>query len=122
MRTCPRSEPPDPLVTPFLVHQLVEAVAAHAPEREFLVEAAVAGEAGRHSYRDVDRAAERMARRLIAHGVGRGDRVALLAHNSAAYAEAYYGILKAGAAAVPLNTAADPASLQHFVADSGAES
>ena len=39
--------------------------------------------------------------------------MALLAHNSAAYAEAYD--ILAGAAAVPLNTAADPASLQHFV-------
>jgi long-chain acyl-CoA synthetase len=103
----------------YLVHHFVERTAAAAPEREMLVEAGA--QPVRRTYRDVNAAANRFARLLAAYGLGRGDRVALLAHNSSLYAEAYYGILKAGGVAVPLNTAADPGSLQHFVEDCGAE-
>jgi long-chain acyl-CoA synthetase len=40
---------------------------------------------------------------LRASGIGRGDRVAILAHNSIAYVEALFGVACAGAALVPLN-------------------
>jgi len=40
---------------------------------------------------------------LRAAGIGRGDRVAILAHNSVAYVEALFGVACAGAALVPLN-------------------
>ena len=40
---------------------------------------------------------------LRADGVGAGDRVAVLAHNSIAYVEAFFGVTCAGAALVPLN-------------------
>jgi acyl-CoA synthetase (AMP-forming)/AMP-acid ligase II len=60
-----------------------------------------------------------MARLLVGRGVEKGDRVAILAHNGIEYVAAYYGALAAGAIAVPLNTAADPHSLAHYVGDSG---
>jgi len=40
---------------------------------------------------------------LRAAGIGAGDRVAVLAHNSIAYVEALFGVTCAGAALVPLN-------------------
>ena len=40
---------------------------------------------------------------LRAAGIGSGDRVAILAHNSIAYVEALFGVTYAGAALVPLN-------------------
>jgi acyl-CoA synthetase (AMP-forming)/AMP-acid ligase II len=40
---------------------------------------------------------------LRAEGIGAGDRVAVLAHNSIAYVEALFGVTCAGAALVPLN-------------------
>ena len=43
---------------------------------------------------------------LIARGVTRGDRVAVLSPNSAAYAVLFMGILRAGGCVVPLSTMA----------------
>jgi acyl-CoA synthetase (AMP-forming)/AMP-acid ligase II len=61
-----------------------------------------------------------LANRLLGWGLKPGDRVALLAQNSPLYVEAYFGILKAGGVAVPLNTASDPGMLAYFLRDCGA--
>jgi acyl-CoA synthetase (AMP-forming)/AMP-acid ligase II len=99
----------------FLVPHLLEHVADTRPESVLVVheERAV-------TYGEVEAAANRLAHLLRARGIRRGDRVGLLAHNAPLYVEAYYGILKAGAVAVPLNTAADGPSLRQFLADCGA--
>ncbi len=58
----------------------------------------------RVTYRQGNRVADRMANALLAHGMQRGDRVAMLCENSA---EAYLtkmAIAKAGLVAVPVNT------------------
>ena len=44
-----------------------------------------------------------VARVLAAHGVGRGDRVALVAENSAEAAAAWFGVVYVGAAVVPMH-------------------
>jgi long-chain acyl-CoA synthetase len=67
----------------------------------------VVDRARKSSYGEIDRAANRIAALIIEQGIVPGDRIALLAANSAAYIEGYYGILKAGAIAVPLNAQAD---------------
>ncbi len=72
--------------------------AATAPGKEALV----AGDR-RMTYAELDAAASGLAARLHAHGVERGDRVALLLPNGAEAAVAIYGTLRAGAAIVPLN-------------------
>jgi len=108
----------DRYLIPYLVHQLVEEQARIGPDRELLVTHEPG--AGRFSYGAVNAAANRMARLFGQLGVARGDRVAILAHNGLEYVAAYYGALKAGAVAVPLNTAADPHSLAHYCGDSGA--
>jgi acyl-CoA synthetase (AMP-forming)/AMP-acid ligase II len=95
-----------------LVHHLLEDAADAAPDTTFLVE-----DGQERSYGEVERASNKMAALLRRLGAARGDRVGLLAHNGFGYVEAYYGILKAGACAVPLNTAADGASLRGFLQD-----
>jgi len=72
--------------------------AAAAPGKEALV-------AGRRriAYAELDAAATRLAARLQALGVARGDRVAVLLPNGAEAAVAIYATLRVGAAFVPLN-------------------
>lgn len=55
------------------------------------------------SYADLHRMACRVARHLRDAGVERGDRVALVAQNSAEAAAAWFGVVYAGAAVVPMH-------------------
>jgi acyl-CoA synthetase (AMP-forming)/AMP-acid ligase II len=64
---------------------------------------------------------ERVACALAAAGVGKGDRVAVLAQASIAYVELFLGTLAAGACAVPLSGLASPDSLAAMLADAGAK-
>jgi long-chain acyl-CoA synthetase len=73
------------------------------------------------TYADFDKRANQVANGLIALGIQPGDRVALLIHNLPLFMEAYYGILKAGAAVVPLNVLYKPAEIEYIVKDSGAK-
>ncbi len=50
-----------------------------------------------------DEKANRVANMLISRGIGKGDRVAILLFNCLEWLPIYFGILKAGAIAVPLN-------------------
>jgi acyl-CoA synthetase (AMP-forming)/AMP-acid ligase II len=62
------------------------------------------------SWKEFDGNAGRVAGALIARGVGKGDKVILWMMNSLSWLEIYFGILRTGAWAVPLNfrfTAAD---------------
>ena len=81
-----------------LVHQLFEAQAERWPDR---VAVMAGGEA--HSYAELDARAIRIARALRERGVGRGQRVGLCVERSADMLAAMLGILKAGAAYVPLD-------------------
>jgi long-chain acyl-CoA synthetase len=55
------------------------------------------------SWKEVRAAARRTAAYLLAHGVRRGDRVALTGKNCPEWAVAYLGVLAAGAVVVPLD-------------------
>src|ERR1043166_764773 len=57
----------------------------------------------RVTYREINRRPTRLAHLLRAHGVGRADRVAILAANVPLYPEAYFAAAKLGAILVPLN-------------------
>src|SRR6186713_3620829 len=52
-------------------------------------------------------------------GVRRGDRVALFMHNSPQFVIAYYGILRADAAVVPINCMNTTGELEHLLRDAG---
>ena len=55
------------------------------------------------SWRDFDRRANRFANLLLSRGLKKGDRVAILLMNCIEWLPIYFGILKAGCLAVPMN-------------------
>ena len=73
------------------------------------------------TYADFDKRANQVANGLIALGVAAGRPCGALAHNLPLFMEAYYGILKAGAAVVPLNVLYKPGEIEYIVKDSGAK-
>lgn len=58
----------------------------------------------RLSYAGLDKASNKIANALMAMGITRGDRVAMLLANSPEFVVVYFGIVKMGAIAVPLDT------------------
>jgi fatty-acyl-CoA synthase len=69
------------------------------------------------SYRELVHQAERVAARLHALGVRKGDRVILLMQNSPQLIAAHYGILRANAVVVPVNPMNRPEELKHYITD-----
>jgi acyl-CoA synthetase (AMP-forming)/AMP-acid ligase II len=72
------------------------------------------------SYRALDEAANGVARALLAGGLGRGERVAILSANRAEYLAAYFGIMRAGLVAVPVNFKFPRKTIHFIIADAGA--
>lgn len=72
------------------------------------------------TYADLDARANQLARHLRAGGVQSGDRVGLLLDRPLATYVAMLGILKAGAAYVPLDASFPPDRLAYICADAGA--
>ncbi len=56
------------------------------------------------TYAELDKASSKIAGALREQGIGKGEHVALLANNSPEFAAAYFGITKAAAIAVPLDS------------------
>ena len=96
------------------VHQF-EAQAALTPE----VDAVVAGP-GRLTYRGLNRRANQLARALASRGVGRGTIVGLHVSRTLDVLPCILGVLKAGAAYLPLDPAYPADRLRFMAADSGA--
>lgn len=76
-------------------------------------------EGKKYTYRELDDYAEGFAAGLAGLGVRPGDRVGILLGNSPEFAVAYFGIVKAGAAAVPLNIFLTVHELDYILADAG---
>lgn len=94
------------------VHHFLEQSAAQYPDKT----AVVHGEE-RIPYAALNQAANNLAACLNTSGIGKGDRIALLMENSVDYVIAYYGSLKAGAVAAPLNPGLKPDGLQYLLDD-----
>jgi fatty-acyl-CoA synthase len=77
-------------------------------------------EGRRWSYRDLDVAADRVARGLLELGLARGDRVAAYGRNSDAYLLLWLGTARAGLVHVPINYALTGGELGYIVEQSGA--
>ncbi len=71
-------------------------------------------------YAALRRQAGAVARRLRERGLPRGARVGLLGANSVAFLAAYFGILRAGLVAVPVNWRLPAATVAFILADAGA--
>ncbi|MGI3166674.1 long-chain-fatty-acid--CoA ligase [Pseudooceanicola sp. 200-1SW] len=74
----------------------------------------------RLSYAELNDAVQRLAGWLQAHGVAKGDRVLLYMQNAPQYVIAYYAILRADAAVIPVNPMNRLAELEHLARDTGA--
>ena len=72
------------------------------------------------SYRELDSLTDALAAGLISRGLQKGDRVAIIMPNCAAFAISFYGILKAGGVVVATNPTYPAARMQHQINDSGA--
>jgi long-chain acyl-CoA synthetase len=72
------------------------------------------------SYAELDIAARRLARTLIASGVSPGDRIALHRRNGAELIIGYFACFYAGAIAVPVNTRFKAAEIEYVLGHSGA--
>jgi amino acid adenylation domain-containing protein len=74
----------------------------------------------RLSYLELDRRANAVAAYIAAHGVRRGDRIAIYLENSVEAVIAVFAALKAGAVFVPINPSVKDAKLEYLLNDCGA--
>lgn len=100
--------------TRALYASFVEAAARH-PDNIAVVEPG----AGSISYRALDELSSRMRDYLLAMGVGPGERVGLYLKKSIDTVAAMYGVLKAGAAYVPVDPTAPPARNAYIMHNCG---
>lgn len=75
----------------------------------------------RLSYQEINEQANTLAFELTKTGIHPGDRILILLENSPEYVISYYGILKADAVAVPINTDIKAPGLNWIVKDTGAK-
>jgi acyl-CoA synthetase (AMP-forming)/AMP-acid ligase II len=73
------------------------------------------------TFTQLDAMADGVARALIQRGLQRGDRVAILAANRTEYIATYYGIMRAGLVAVPVNFKFPRQTIHFIIRDSGAK-
>ncbi|KOU22197.1 acyl-CoA synthetase [Streptomyces sp. WM6372] len=99
---------------PSLLHAFRDAV-ARAPGRT-----ALAYFDGRIGYAETDALSDSVAGHLAAHGIGRGDRVAVMLQNTPHFVLAVLAAWKAGAVVVPLNPMYKSGEIGHILRDSGA--
>src|SRR5215470_16901965 len=74
----------------------------------------------RYTYAEIDAGANGVANALLQRGLKRGDRVALLSANRTEYLVAYYGIMRAGLVAVPVNYRFPRQTIHFILKDCGA--
>jgi len=97
------------------LHGLIEAQALRTPEAD-----AAAFEGERLGYRELERRANRLAAHLVRLGAGPEARVGLFVERSLEMLVGILGVLKAGAAYVPMDPAFPQERLAFMLSDAGA--
>jgi len=87
----------------------------HAARRFGDAEAIVAAD-GRMSYAQIDHDSDLVARALAAAGIAKGEHVGICAGNTGQWMTLFYGIAKAGAVCVPINTRLKPKEIRYQLA------
>ena len=113
-----------PLFAPAAPETLPKHTVVELIRRSALVapngEAVICGER-RINWQEFDLRINKVANALIATGINKGDRVAILASTSIEYVEIFMGTLRAGACIVPLSSMASAEALQKMIEDCGAK-
>ncbi|MGI8640110.1 MAG: long-chain-fatty-acid--CoA ligase [Pyrinomonadaceae bacterium] len=95
---------------------VIEHHARLAPDKE-----AIVWNEMRFSYGQLNGLANRVANALVEMNIGHGDKVALSCPNLPFFPIVYYGIMKVGAAVVPLNVLFKPREIAYHLQDSDAK-
>jgi fatty-acyl-CoA synthase len=74
-----------------------------------------------YTWREFAARVYRLANGLMAHGIRRGDRVAIMSRNNNANLEAFYGIAMAGGVSVPLNYRLQANEVEYILNHSGSK-
>jgi len=69
------------------------------------------------SFRELDVRTNRIANGFLDAGIGSGDAIALLAHNSVEFFEVFFASQKIGAPIVPINVRLDPGDMEYIFED-----
>jgi fatty-acyl-CoA synthase len=99
--------------------RLGDIVRRHALPERFRDKVALVQGTRRVTYGELNRHVNRIANALLALGVERGDRVAVLGRNSVEYCAIYFALAKAGAVMVPLNFRYRPGEITYATTQSG---
>src|SRR5438552_19119166 len=111
-----RIRPPEEAGRFSILHEFFEAQVDTRPEA-----IAIIVEGRRITYAEIEQRANRLARYLYNHGVGRGSLVAILLSRSLDAYVSILGTLKAGAAYVPLDPEYPADRISYILGDSHAE-
>ncbi|MBI4233380.1 MAG: long-chain fatty acid--CoA ligase [Chloroflexi bacterium] len=122
LRFYPQHVPPGLEYPRVPLYRLLQDAAARFPARAAIL--FCDGEGGQElsalSYRALNEESDRVAAALAALGIRKAERVAYFLQNSPELVASFYGILKAGAVAVPCNPMYRREELGHQLRDSGA--
>ena len=102
--------------TTINLSSVIEHHARLAPDKEALVWNEM-----RFTFGQLNALANRVAHALVEMGIGYGDKVALSCPNLPFFPIVYYGIMKAGAAVVPLSVLFKPREIAYHLKDSDAK-
>ncbi len=81
---------------------------------------AVIDREAQYTYRELDALANRVANGLRAAGIGKGDRVVISCPNSVHFVALFFGVVKLGAVAVPINLMLRRREIEYLLAQSDA--
>ena len=101
-----------PPANQMLLGALAVKNALYAPDKWFLVETD-----RRCSFREFNQRTDSLAVGLLARGLRPGQRVAVINHNSIELVEVYFGAMKAGGVAVPVNVMLSSLEIEEILQD-----
>jgi long-chain acyl-CoA synthetase len=87
------------------------------PAKAALIDLGAGGGPREYSHGELDAAARAVARGLIGRGYKRGERLAILAANSAEFLIAYLGTMRAGMVSIPINHKFPAETIEFILAD-----